>query len=85
MGSYFRDLPQSPSLRVCVGSRRGAVDCFIRAPYTFPFINRAFSTAGAFPAYAAICFCGFLFVFRFVPETRGKTLEEIERFSAAKA
>jgi sugar porter (SP) family MFS transporter len=46
--------------------------------YTFPFLNRAFSTSGAFLLYAVICFLGFVFVARFVPETRGKTLEEIE-------
>jgi MFS transporter, SP family, xylose:H+ symportor len=46
--------------------------------YTFPFLNRAFSTSGTFLAYAAVCFLGFVFVFKFVPETRGKTLEEIE-------
>lgn len=46
--------------------------------YTFPFLNRAFSTSGAFLVYAAVCFLGFVFVARYVPETRGKTLEEIE-------
>jgi MFS transporter, SP family, xylose:H+ symportor len=47
--------------------------------YTFPFLNHAFSTSGAFLAYAAVCFLGFAFVFAFVPETRGKSLEEIEK------
>jgi sugar porter (SP) family MFS transporter len=47
--------------------------------YTFPFLNRAFTTSGAFLVYGAVCFIGFAFVFGFVPETRGKTLEEIER------
>ena len=46
--------------------------------YTFPFLNRAFSTSGAFLVYAVVCFLGFVFVAKFVPETRGKTLEEIE-------
>jgi sugar porter (SP) family MFS transporter len=46
--------------------------------YTFPFLNRALTTAGTFFAYGAICLLGFVFVYRFVPETRGKTLEEIE-------
>lgn len=53
--------------------------------YTFPFLNRAFSTSGAFLLYAVICFLGFVFVARFVPETRGKTLEEIESQSMGAA
>jgi SP family xylose:H+ symportor-like MFS transporter len=53
--------------------------------YTFPFLNRAFSTSGAFLVYAVICFSGFVFVFMFVPETRGKSLEEIEKISTARA
>jgi len=53
--------------------------------YTFPFLNRTFSTSGAFVVYAAVCFLGFVFVFMFVPETRGKSLEEIEQISTAQA
>jgi len=53
--------------------------------YTFPFINRAFTTSGAFLVYAGVCFLGFVFVSACVPETRGKTLEEIERLSQADA
>jgi SP family xylose:H+ symportor-like MFS transporter len=46
--------------------------------YSFPFINRAFGSAGAFFTYGAICAAGAAFVFLFVPETKGRTLEEIE-------
>jgi sugar porter (SP) family MFS transporter len=46
--------------------------------YTFPFLNRALTTAGTFFAYGTICFLGCAFVYCFVPETRGKTLEQIE-------
>ncbi|MFZ0338536.1 MAG: MFS transporter, partial [Terracidiphilus sp.] len=53
--------------------------------YTFPFINRAFTTSGAFLVYAGVCFLGFVFVSAYVPETRGKTLEEIEKASGADA
>lgn len=53
--------------------------------YTFPFINRAFTTSGAFLVYAGVCFLGFVFVSTCVPETRGKTLEEIEKASGADA
>jgi MFS transporter, SP family, xylose:H+ symportor len=47
--------------------------------YTFPFLNHAFGTSGTFLVYAGVCALGFFFVFGFVPETRGKSLEEIER------
>jgi len=53
--------------------------------YTFPFINHAFTTAGAFLVYAGVCFAGFVFVFACVGETRGKTLEEIEGVTRAGA
>jgi len=46
--------------------------------FTFPILNRKFGTAGAFTIYAAICLGGFLFVLARVPETKGKTLEELE-------
>jgi sugar porter (SP) family MFS transporter len=46
--------------------------------FTFPLINRAVGPSGAFWLYALICFAGFFFVLRYVPETKGKTLEEIE-------
>ena len=35
--------------------------------------------SGTFWLYSGICFAGFLFVLRCVPETKGKTLERIER------
>jgi SP family xylose:H+ symportor-like MFS transporter len=51
--------------------------------YTFPIISEVFGSAGTFWLYAAICFAGFLFIRRRVPETKGKTLEQIERELAA--
>jgi MFS family permease len=60
------------------------IACFVLT-YTFTFINRIFTTTGVFLVYEGICFLGFFFVFVCVPETRGKTLEEIERASGADA
>ena len=46
--------------------------------YSFPFINRSLGNAGSFFTYGAICLAGALFVFLLVPETKGRTLEELE-------
>lgn len=47
--------------------------------YTFPFLNAGLGTGGAFILYMIICLAGFLFVLRYVPETKGKSLEELEK------
>jgi SP family sugar porter-like MFS transporter len=47
--------------------------------FTFPYLNRAFGAHGTFWLYAAICVAGFAFVWRSLPETKDKTLEQIER------
>lgn len=52
--------------------------CFLLT-YSFPLINRAMGTGLTFWEYALVCVAGFVFVFRRLPETRGKSLEEIER------
>jgi SP family xylose:H+ symportor-like MFS transporter len=45
--------------------------------YTFPFLNQLEGTAGIFLTYGVICLLGFVFVAAFVPETKGRTLEQI--------
>jgi sugar porter (SP) family MFS transporter len=52
--------------------------CFILT-YTFPIFNKGFGPAGTFWLYAAICASGFLFILLRLPETKGKTLEAIEK------
>jgi len=47
--------------------------------FTFPILNRALGSAGTFWTYAGICLAGLFFVLLCVPETKGKTLEQIER------
>jgi len=47
--------------------------------FTFPLLQRAVGSAGTFWTYAGICFAGFFFVLAAVPETKGKSLEQIER------
>jgi SP family xylose:H+ symportor-like MFS transporter len=45
--------------------------------YTFPFLNQREGTAGIFLTYGVICLLGFVLVAAFVPETKGRTLEQI--------
>jgi sugar porter (SP) family MFS transporter len=52
--------------------------CFILTA-TFPFLNSTLGAAGAFWLYAGICAAGFVFIWAKLPETKRKTLEEIER------
>jgi MFS family permease len=47
--------------------------------YTFPLLNERLGPAGTFWAYAAVCVAGWGYVRAKLPETKGKTLEEIER------
>ncbi len=46
---------------------------------TFPLLLGALGPDGVFWLYGAICAGGFLCILRFLPETKGKTLEDIER------
>ncbi len=52
--------------------------CFVLT-YTFPHLNKALQAGGTFWLYAGICIAGFLFILRKLPETKGKSLEEIEQ------
>jgi MFS family permease len=53
------------------------VACFILT-YTFPILNKLLHASGTFWLYAFICMTGFLFIMKKLPETKGKSLEEIE-------
>jgi len=54
------------------------IACFILT-YTFPMLNAKLGSSGTFWLYAAICVSGFVFIFWKLPETKGKSLEEIEQ------
>jgi sugar porter (SP) family MFS transporter len=47
--------------------------------FTFPILAEKICTYGPFYLYAMICFAGFLFVKSKVKETKGQTLEQLER------
>jgi hypothetical protein len=46
---------------------------------TFPVMVERLGVARCFWVYAGICLAGFLFILVRLPETRGKTLEQIEK------
>ena len=54
------------------------IACFLLT-YTFPILNSKLGSAKTFWLYAAICVAGFIFIKFKLPETKGKTLEQIER------
>jgi MFS transporter, SP family, xylose:H+ symportor len=54
------------------------IACFILT-FTFPMLERAVGTGNTFWIYAGICVAGFIFVFFKLPETKGKSLEQIEK------
>jgi len=54
------------------------VACFL-VTFTFPIFNHRLGAAKTFWTYGAVCLVGFLFILLRVPETKGRTLEQIER------
>jgi sugar porter (SP) family MFS transporter len=46
---------------------------------SFPFLNKAFGASGTFGVYSVICIAGFFYILKRLPETKGKSLEQIER------
>ncbi len=46
--------------------------------YTFPLLNSALGASGTFWLYGIISLFGFIFIYKKLPETKGKSLEEIE-------
>ncbi len=54
------------------------IACFLLT-YTFPLLKDALGPARTFWIYAGICGLGFLLIRRSLPETRGRTLEQIEQ------
>lgn len=47
--------------------------------YSFPLLNASLGSYGTFWIYAAICALGFCFFAARLPETKGKSLEELEK------
>jgi MFS family permease len=53
------------------------IACFALT-YTFPILEKTIGTGNTFWVYATVCVIGFFFVFAKLPETKGKSLEQIE-------
>ena len=47
--------------------------------FSFPSMNAALGSSGTFWIYSAICVCAFIFLWNRCPETKGKSLEELEQ------
>ena len=54
------------------------VACFVLT-YTFPLLNSGLGAYGTFWLYGIICILGFVFIKIKLPETKGKSLESIEK------
>ena len=46
--------------------------------FSFPSMNAALGSSGTFWIYSDICVCAFIYLLRNCPETKGKSLEELE-------
>ena len=47
--------------------------------FSFPSMNAVLGSSGTFWVYSGICLCAFTFLWRNCPETKGKSLEELEK------
>ena len=47
--------------------------------FSFPSMNAVLGSSGTFWIYSAICVSAFVYLYRRCPETKGRTLEELER------
>lgn len=53
--------------------------CFLLT-FSFPVLNDVLKASGTFWLYAAICILGTIFILKKLPETKGKSLEEVETY-----
>lgn len=47
--------------------------------FSFPILNSSLGSYGTFWIYSIICLASFIYLFKCCPETKGKTLEELEK------
>jgi MFS transporter, SP family, arabinose:H+ symporter len=51
----------------------GMLNCF-----SFPILQEMFGTGKVYLIYITCCLIGFFFIYKYLPETKGKTMEELE-------
>jgi len=76
ISEIFPNRIRGAAMSVCVSSLW--IACFVLT-FTFPILNKKLGAAKTFWIYAEICAAGFVFIKLFLPETKGKTLEQIEK------
>jgi sugar porter (SP) family MFS transporter len=76
ISEIFPNRVRGISMSLAVGSLW--IACFLLT-YTFPMMNKALGASGTFWIYGIICAAGYVFTLKKLPETKGKTLEEIEQ------
>ena len=76
ISEIFPNRIRGAAMAVAVASLWAA--CFALT-YSFPQLNAKLGAAGTFWLYAGICVVGFIFIWFKLPETKNKSLEEIER------
>jgi len=76
LSEIFPNRIRGAAMSLCVSALW--IACFALTA-TFKPINAALGAAGTFWLYGAICLIGFVVIKLFIPETKGKSLEEIER------
>ena len=69
-----------PKARELVASLATVVHWMMAFAVTFSFLpaQEALGAAGVFYFFSAMCFCGIIVVYLLLPETKGKSLEEIQ-------
>ena len=82
ISEIFPNRIRGPAVSVAVSALW--IACFVLT-FTFPMLSQLLKTAGTFWLYSAICLAGLVFILLRVPETQGKTLEQIEHEIAGAA
>jgi SP family sugar porter-like MFS transporter len=76
LSEIFPNRIRGTAISICVAALWAA--CF-GLTVTFKPINTALGAAGTFWLYGAICLIGFIVYWKSIPETRNKSLEQIEK------